>query len=119
YYNYFHMRKKQFELLEQMLALVVKLPKQDVICEPIASFFEKLADSVHPGNTAILFLDEIKELHKMIKSEELPTTQDQFETRSNLFQLLQEIEDYLIIKNRFKSSDVKRGKKPLKKRKST
>lgn len=116
YYNYFHMRKKQFELLEQMIPLVVQLPKTDTVSELIASFFDKLAQSVHPGNTAIIFLDELKRLHKQIKEQKLPTTYKEFETRSNLFQLLNEIEAYLLIKNRFKKSDVKKSKLKLKQR---
>lgn len=116
YYNYFNMRKKQFELLEQMLPLVVQLPKKDTVSELIATYFDKLAEAVHPGNTAILFLDELKQLHDQIKEKKLPETQEEFETRSNLFQLLQEIEDYLILKNRFKKSDVIKEKARLKQR---
>lgn len=114
YYNYFNMRKKQFELLELMLPLVVQLPKKDSVSELIANFFDKLANAVHPGNTAILFLDELKVLHKQIKKKKLPTTQEEFETRSNLYQLLHEIEQYLTLKSRFKKSGVSQKRSRLK-----
>lgn len=108
YYNYFKMRKKQFELLQLMLPLVTRLPETDDIAKRIASFFEKLSEAVHPGNTAILFLDELEDIRAQFKKAELPTTQEEFETRASLFQLLREIEDYLIIKSKFKQSDVTR-----------
>ncbi|GIO21860.1 aromatic acid exporter family protein [Oceanobacillus sp. J11TS1] len=106
YYNYFKMRGRQFDLLKKMLPLVTHLPKTDAIAFKIADFFERLSQSVHPGNTAITFLEELKELRREFRSEDLPETQEEFETRAHLFQLLHEIEEYLIIKNKFKKSDV-------------
>ena len=111
YYNYFHMRTRQFELLKKMLPLVTRLPNQDTTSEKIADFFERLSESVHPGNTAILFLDELKDLREEFHKEELPATKEEFETRANLFQLLHEIEDYLLLKQKFKESDVKTKKR--------
>lgn len=111
YHNYFQMRKKQFDLLQQMLPLVTRLPKKDGIAEDIAVFFAKLSEAVHPGNTAILFLDELKTLRKKFKQATLPETMEEFETRSSLFQLLYEIEAYLTLKSKFKKSDVKTTQK--------
>lgn len=117
FYNYFRMRKKQFEILQQMLPLVTRLPKKDTIAEEIATFFEQLSEAVHPGNTAIIFLDELRELKKKFKAEDLPETQEEFETRASLYQLLHEIEAYLKLKYTFKKSDVKKPKQRLKKEK--
>jgi uncharacterized membrane protein YgaE (UPF0421/DUF939 family) len=106
YYDYFNMRNKQLDLLRQMLPLVTKLPKRDDISLKIAAFFEGLAESVHPENTAIVFLEELKRLQDEFNQEKLPTTYEEFQTRANLFRLLHEIEEYLIIKKRYKESDV-------------
>lgn len=114
--NYFIMRKKQFDLLQQMLPLVTRLPKRDDVSERIAAFFEKLSEAVHPGNTAILFLDELRDIRKQFKNENLPTTQDEFETRASLFQLLHDIEEYLKLKSKFKTSDIKKYPKEKKAR---
>ena len=105
--DYFSMRRRQFVLLQTMLPLVDTLPRQDEISEHIACFFEHLSTAVHPGNTAHKFLEDLKELKRKFRQGELPATQEEFETRSNLFQLLHEIEDYLIIKSKFKKSDLK------------
>lgn len=112
YYDYFYMRNKQLDLLRRMLPLVTKLPNRDEISLKIADFFEGLADSVHPENTAIVFLEQLKELRDEFHNEDLPTTQEEFETRANLFRLLHEIEGYLIIKKRYKDSDVSLWRNP-------
>ncbi|MBP2078252.1 aromatic acid exporter family protein [Oceanobacillus polygoni] len=111
YRDYFRMRTRQFELLKKMLPLVSRLPDADAIGEKIADFFEGLSKNVHPGNTAIIYLDQLRELRLEINEEDLPKTREEFEARANLFQLLHEIEDYLIIKMKFKESDVKRFKR--------
>jgi uncharacterized membrane protein YgaE (UPF0421/DUF939 family) len=108
FYNYFEMRKKQFDLLQQMLPLVTRLPKKEEISEEIAHFFEKLSDAVHPGNTAIIYLEELQELRRKFTQLPLPRDQKEFETRASLFQLLHEMDEYLKLKNKFKQSDVKR-----------
>ncbi|GAA0416490.1 MAG: aromatic acid exporter family protein [Bacillota bacterium] len=107
YRDYFRMRSRQFELLQRMLPLVTKLPKKDSITEKIASFFEGLSKAVHPGNTAIIYLEELEQLRKDFDREDLPCSREEFETRANLFRLLHDIEDYLLLKKRFKESDVR------------
>lgn len=107
FYNYFNMRKKQFDLLKQMLPLVTRLPNKDTISEDIATYFEKLSEAVHPGNTAIIYLYELRKLQEKFKEEEMPETVMEFETRASLHQLLHEIEEYLKLKYKYKKSDVK------------
>lgn len=104
--EYFTMRGRQFELLKSMLPLVNELPKQAEISEKIADFFERLSFAVHPGNTATKFLTELQDIKRTFHEEGLPTTNEEFETRANLFRLLHEIEEYLIIKSKFKKSDI-------------
>jgi uncharacterized membrane protein YgaE (UPF0421/DUF939 family) len=106
YYDYYKMRYKQLELFRKMLPLVTKLPNRDDLAIKIASYFEGLAENVHPGNTAIVFLEQLKNLREEFNKEELPKTPEEFETRANLFRLLHEIENYLLIKKQYKKSDV-------------
>ncbi|MFC3039004.1 aromatic acid exporter family protein [Virgibacillus xinjiangensis] len=111
YREYFRMRARQFELLQRMMPLVTKLPNQVVTSEKIASFFEKLAENVTPANRASVFLEELEELKQEFAAEDLPVTREEFEIRANLFRLLHEIEDYLLLKKKYKKSDVKKGQK--------
>lgn len=112
------MRQRQFELLKRMLPLVTKLPNKISISEKVAVFFESLSKAVHPGNTAILYLEELTKLQKEFDEEELPETREEFETRANLFRLLHEIEDYLLLKQKFKKSDIQHKKEAKSKAKA-
>lgn len=121
FYNYFVMRKKQFDVLQQMLPLVTRLSNKDSISTDIATFFEQLSEAVHPGNTAIIYLEELRNLRQKFSEQKLPETQEEFETRASLYQLLHEMEEYLKLKHKFKKPDVsslrQRPKKEKKKKK--
>lgn len=115
YEDYFVMREKQFDLLRNMIRLVSRITYFEEFSDKTACFFEDLSKSVHPGNTAIIFLGELNELQEIIRQKALPQTREEFETRANLFRLTSDIEDYLIIKSQFKESDVKFESKNKKK----
>src|SRR5699024_3637872 len=108
YYNYFTMRNSQFEILENMLPLATRLPQKDDVSTLVADFFLKLADSIQPEYTAFIFLAEINELRETFKQKELPQTQEEFETRASLFQLIHELEEYLKLKQKYKKPDVRK-----------
>ncbi|WP_103106709.1 aromatic acid exporter family protein [Brevibacillus reuszeri] len=119
YYQYFIMREKQFELLERMMPIVSSLNTRVPQGLHIADFLERISDSVHPGNTAYRFIDQLRDMRKEIKETDLPRTREEFETRASLFYLLREIESYLFIKHELgKTSDEKTGKKQPKTAKS-
>src|SRR5699024_10842231 len=97
-YNYFIMREGQFELLENMLSLATRIPRKDDVSKLVPDFYFNLAGSIHPGNTAIVFLNDLEELGEKLKEKELPQTQE-------------ELEAYLRLKNRFKKTDLKKMNK--------
>lgn len=101
---YFSMRSKQFELLKQMLPIVTHLPKRDIISEKTADFFEALAQAVHPGDTATVYLFQLDEVRQLF-NDRLPKTQEEFEARSAIFQLLFLIEEYLKIKHKYREPE--------------
>ena len=99
YTSYFVMREKQFELLERMMPIVSTLNSQVPQGLQMADFLDKLSDSVHPGNTAYRFLDQLRLMRVEIKETPLPKSREEFETRASLFYLLREMENYLYIKH--------------------
>ncbi|MEQ6387984.1 aromatic acid exporter family protein [Bacillaceae bacterium S4-13-58] len=101
YFYYFKMRIKQFEHLERMVPLVSRISNTYEQNHDMADFFETLGKAVHPGNTASIFLDKLHVLKENFRNQDLPITRNEFETRANLFALLGEIEQYLLIKNSF------------------
>ncbi|WP_257347983.1 aromatic acid exporter family protein [Pseudalkalibacillus decolorationis] len=105
YYNYFKMREKQFEILERVLPIISSLDKSYIQSHQLADFLEKIADAIHPGNTAQKYLDELDQLRNSFREMDLPRDRTEFETRSSLFYFLTEMEQYLILKRYFKARD--------------
>jgi len=98
YTDYFQMRTHQFELLQRMLVLLDKLPRKVEISGEVALFIEELGEKVHTEDTALLYLDKLQVLKEKFKQIELPKSYQDFEAKSVLFQLLQEIEHFLSAK---------------------
>ncbi|MDR7072656.1 aromatic acid exporter family protein [Fictibacillus barbaricus] len=105
YYHYFKMREKQFEIIQRMLPNISSIDKTYLQGEKLGAFFERLGAAVHPGNTAAYFLEELNNMRQEFREMHLPKDRLEFETRSKLYQLLQDIEEYLLIKKKFKKND--------------
>ncbi len=102
YYHYFKTREKQFEIIERILPMVTSIDLLVTQRYMIADFLEELSEAIHPGNTAQHYLNRLGDLQNQFKEEPLPTSRDEFEARAQLFQLLKEIEQYLLIKKSLK-----------------
>ncbi len=102
YYSYFKIREQQLEIIERILPIVSSLSYSSKQGELLADFIENISNSIHPGNTAKRFLIQINELKNEFRAMQLPKTSDEFEERASLFQLLKEMEQYLIIKSYFR-----------------
>jgi uncharacterized membrane protein YgaE (UPF0421/DUF939 family) len=96
------MREKQFEIIERVLPSVTSLALPVEQREMIADFIEELSDHIHPGNTAIQFLDKLYRMRVSFENMELPKTREEFEARAALLHFVKEMEQYLIIKSSFK-----------------
>lgn len=102
YYNYFKMREKQFEIIERVLPSVTSISLTVEQGEMIADFIEELSEHIHPGNTAIRFLEKLYRMRVSFEDMELPKTREEFEARAALLHFVKEMEQYLIIKSSFK-----------------
>ena len=102
YYHYFKTREKQFEIIERILPMVTSI---DLLVEQrymIADFLEELTEAIHLGNTAQVYLIRLRDLQEQFKEEPLPKSREEFEARAQLFRLLKEMEQYLLIKKSLK-----------------
>ena len=102
YYHYFKMRERQLDIMERMVPIVASIEMNVEQAAMVAEFLEELAQSVHPGNTAILHLNNLKEMTEAFQAMPLPETRVEFEARASLRHLVKELEQYLIIKCDFK-----------------
>ena len=68
----------------------------------IADFTQNIAKAIHEYNTAEGLLRNLQELRDEFKNMELPKTREEFENRAMLYQFLNDMEQFLLIKNDFK-----------------
>ncbi len=111
YSDYFIMRQYQFELLQRMLVLIDKLPKKAEISSEVSLFIKELGEKVHTEDTASFYLEKLQDLKEEFKQIELPKSYQDFETKSIIFQLLQELEHYLSVKRNLMQPKEKKQKK--------
>lgn len=102
YYHYFTMREKQFEIIERILPISASLTHSFEQGKMMADFIEDLCGNIHPGNTAFIYLHKLRLLKKEFEEMELPKTREEFEARAALVQMVNELEQYLIIKSSFR-----------------
>lgn len=111
YEQYFTMRSRQFSLIKQMLPMITRIPKRDKSSMEIALFFSELSEAVHPGDTSVIYKQQLNDLHAKLKKTSLPETEEEFQSRASLFQLLFLLDTYLDLKSNYYRTNEKVEKK--------
>jgi len=112
FYQYFIMREKQFEVIENMLSFAAKIPSANPYSTVIANLIEEMSEHIHPYNTAYIYLSKLEGIKEEMKKMDLPVNRDEFDVQTELFHLIREVEKYLVLKNIYKGfSRKKRGMK--------
>ncbi len=99
--TYLEMRKHQIEVLKEISRNITDIPvllKQSL---PLADFLDKTAESFHEMNNARGLLEDLDKLSSQYKKDKLPVSREEFEYRAILFQILKELEYFLMIKRNF------------------
>lgn len=98
YYRYFEIRERQFEILVRIASEISTLNQSGEPEQIVADFLDQLADAVHPGNTATIYLEKLDQVRAQLKELPLPTTQEAFEKQAVLQHFVKEMRRYLLIK---------------------
>jgi uncharacterized membrane protein YgaE (UPF0421/DUF939 family) len=106
YYHYFKMRNKQFEIIERVLPIVTSITRTVKQGHMVADFLEDLSENIHAKNTAYIYIGKLNEMKKIFEEMDLPKTREEFEVRAALLQLVNEMNEYLIIKGSFKGMET-------------
>lgn len=106
YYHYFKMRNKQFEIIERVLPIVTSITSTVKQGHMVADFLEDLSENIHAKNTAYIYIGKLNEMKKIFEEMDLPKTREEFEVRAALLQLVNEMNEYLIIKGSFKGMET-------------
>lgn len=110
FYLYFDMREKQFEIIERVLPKITTLPVMVQQAGLVADFMEDLAENVHSGNTAKRFREKLEIVKEEFAKMPNPETHEKFLAMASLYQFIEEMDEYLMIKQSFKGFK-KKGKK--------
>ncbi|MDF2943865.1 MAG: putative rane protein [Herbinix sp.] len=99
--SYLEMRKLQIGVLKNIKENIEHIPVLLRQTFPIADFMDNIAASFHELNNAKGLLLELEELQEYFRKETLPATREEFEYRATLFQILKELEYFLVLKRNF------------------
>ncbi|MEG0438589.1 aromatic acid exporter family protein [Solibacillus cecembensis] len=102
YYVYFDMREKQLEIIERVLPKITALPVMTVQAPLIATFLEELSENVHSGNTASHYREKLEIVKEEFAKMPLPQDHETFLAMAAMYQFIEEMDEYLIIKQSFK-----------------
>lgn len=103
YYHYFDMREEQVELLKRMTHLIESISTDDPILGKISQLMTEIGSNVNSNDYTALRLHSLYEIRLSLDELPLPTTQEALNSRANIIQILNELEEYLNIKSQFGS----------------
>ncbi|MBU5484686.1 aromatic acid exporter family protein [Clostridium sp. MSJ-11] len=101
YVRYMEMRMQQLETLKSMKEHFRDDFSTYEQALMMADFTEKVANSIYEENTAENLLNDLYRLRENFRSMSLPVSRQEFESRASLFQFLNDIKQFLRVKNEF------------------
>lgn len=108
YVQYMEMRMQQYETMKRMKEHFQRFFMTYDQTIMMAEFTEKVAYSLHEENTAEQLLNDLRLLRKDFRRMPLPSTRGEFENRAMLFQFLNDMEQFLKVKNEFKQRLIRK-----------
>lgn len=108
HYLYFDMREQQFEIIERVLPKITALPVIVSQSHLVADFIEELANHVHSGNTASKFIEKLEQVKDEFSKMLLPKDHENFLAMAALYQFIEEMDQYLRIKQNFIGFQMKK-----------
>lgn len=101
YYEYMLMRARQCDILKRIYADIIRLTATPEQGKKLADFIQKTADEFTEQNDVSTLLSELEKLHSNYERQELPVTRQEFENRSMLYHILEDMKSFLEIKRKF------------------
>lgn len=101
YLSYMALRKSQLMVLRRIQFHLGWSRSFPVQASDISALFASVSRSFHEYNNAEGLLDELEQVKMQMRQQPLPVTREEFEARAVLFQILLELEQFLIMKQEF------------------
>jgi uncharacterized membrane protein YgaE (UPF0421/DUF939 family) len=104
YESYVEMRATQLDAIKRMKRHFLRFYMAYEQTQILSKFTTSVAINIHEDNDCIELISKLTLLRKEYEIMELPKNRNEFENRALLFQFLNDLEDFLIIKKEFKES---------------
>lgn len=101
YIHYFEMRLMQCNILYSLHSELEKLRSIPQQAEIVAEFMVYMKEHIREMNDPKEQIGKLEELLEKMRGEELPKTMEEFESRAELYHILMDIEEFLMLKRRF------------------
>lgn len=95
---YSNMRNKQFDILKNICSHSEKLNNHYPQTDIMEDYLNKLSLDIGVKNLAQQHLNEVESMLSKFKNDQLPITRDEFEHRAELYYMMQEIKQFLVLK---------------------
>lgn len=108
YIEYMEMRLQQCAMLQNLRSHVHRLqdmPRQGAM---VSRYLKYLAQYVHEENIPDEQIKKLQQVMDQMKTEALPKTREEFENRAVLYHVLMDLEEFLLIKQRFSETNMPR-----------
>lgn len=103
YYHYFDMREEQLTLLKRMKKLIESMQHSHHAHHLCSQLLLEVSQNVQGNDYSLMRLHNLYDIKIKLQSIELPKSHQELESIAALFQLLNEVEEYLLIKSQFGS----------------
>ena len=104
YVSYIDMRTIQLDAIKRMQRHFSRFYMKYEQTRILSEFTNDVAMNIHEDNDCVELINKLTLLRKDYDNMELPKNRTEFENRALLFQFLNDLEDFLIIKKEFKES---------------
>ena len=101
YIDYFEMRLLQIDELHSLHYEMRKMQSMPEQAEIIAEFMDFVTESIGKMHALDMQLERLYSILEHMKTQELPKSREEFESRAILYHVLMDLEDFLLIKKRF------------------
>ena len=101
YYEYMQMRARQCVILKRIYADIIRLTTTPEQGKALADFIRQTADEFAEQNNVETLLSELERLRHHYEQHQLPVTRQEFENRSMLYHILEDMKAFLDIKKDF------------------
>ena len=99
--NYINMRTVQFDIIKRMKKHFLRFNMTLEQTKMLSNFTFQIANNIFENNDCIEILEQLNSLRKEYEMMELPSTREEFENRALLYQFLNDLEDFLLVKRNY------------------